>query len=199
MPDHLALGSPTYLALLGLLVIARAMDFLSTWIATPNLVLEGNPIARRLGWRYGLPLNLVVCLGFAAWPVPAIIITTTSLLVAARNFQSAWLMRTMGEEAYRDWHVHHIRVGSVTLLVACLAGQTMLLAVVGLGLVYFSAADNIPWAIGIGIIAYAAAVAVYSGLALWRIRREGPVLPVDSSVRKPDALGLPEIAQPRND
>ena len=29
------------------------MDFLSTWVATPNLVLEGNPIAKKLGWRWG--------------------------------------------------------------------------------------------------------------------------------------------------
>ena len=32
---------------------ARGMDFLSTWVATPNLVLEGNPIAKKLGWKMG--------------------------------------------------------------------------------------------------------------------------------------------------
>ena len=85
--------------MLALLVFARGMDFLSTWIATPNLVLEGNPIAKKLGWRWGLLLNVVLVLALALWPLSAIVISTTSVLVAARNFQSAWLMRSLGEDA----------------------------------------------------------------------------------------------------
>ena len=81
-----------------LLFVARGMDFLSTWVATPNLVLEGNPIAKKLGWKWGIPLNLALCVGLAFWPLPAIVISTTSVLVAARNFQSAWLMRSLGEQ-----------------------------------------------------------------------------------------------------
>ena len=42
-------GSPAYLALLACLVGARSMDFLSTWIATPNLVLEANPLETERG------------------------------------------------------------------------------------------------------------------------------------------------------
>jgi hypothetical protein len=66
-------------------------------------VLEGNPVARRLGWKFGVPLNLALALGFGLWPLLAISLTTTSLLVAARNLQSAWLMRSMGELDYRCW------------------------------------------------------------------------------------------------
>lgn len=85
------------------------MDFLSTWIATPNMVLEGNPIAKRLGWKGGIPLNLALCFLFASWPMPAIIISTTSVLVAGRNFQAAWLMRSLGEQRYRDWHIAQLQ------------------------------------------------------------------------------------------
>ena len=49
-----------------LLLLARGVDFCSTWVATPNLVLEGNPIAKKLGWRWGILLNFASCaLGLA--------------------------------------------------------------------------------------------------------------------------------------
>ena len=85
-------GSSSYLAMLGLLLFSRGMDFFSTWVATPNLALEGNPIAKRLGWKWGALFNLAICLIFAFWQLAAIIISTTGILVAAHNFQSAWLM-----------------------------------------------------------------------------------------------------------
>jgi hypothetical protein len=156
---------------LGLLAFARGMDLFSTRIATPNLVLEGNPIAKKLGWKWGMVVNAGVCIGFAFWPLPAVVISTTSVLVAARNFQSAWLMRTLGEEAYRDWHVARLRETPLPLFLYCLLGQTALPAVVGAALIYLSPPYLMPMAIGLGIVAYAAAVAFYTLLSVWRIRR----------------------------
>src|SRR5258707_7633975 len=101
MEELVKFGSGPYCVLTALLVFSRGMDFLSTWIATPNLVLEGNPIAKKLGWKWGVPLNVVICLLIAMWPLSAIVVSTASVLVAARNFQSAWLMRSLGEESYR--------------------------------------------------------------------------------------------------
>src|SRR5436305_2300576 len=98
--NFIQFGSGHYWLLFVALVLSRGMDILSTRIATPNLVLEGNPIAKLLGWRWLLPINLVFCIGLAAWPLPGIMLSTMSLLVSARNFQSAWLMRSLGEEAY---------------------------------------------------------------------------------------------------
>lgn len=164
-------GSKAYFFLLTLLLFSRGMDFLSTYIATPNMVLEGNPFARRLGWRWGIPLNVVVCLVLACWPVPAVVLITTSLLVAARNFQSAWLMRTLGEHFYRDWHVDRMRETSPSLYVFCLLGQTGLIALVGLAVIYFSENLLIPTAIGMGIIAYSLAVLGFTLFAVWRLRR----------------------------
>jgi primosomal protein N' (replication factor Y) len=48
--------------------------------AARNRVLA---IAKKLGWRWGIPINFVLCFAFAFWPLPAIVISTTSLLVAA--------------------------------------------------------------------------------------------------------------------
>lgn len=164
-------GSAEYFALLGLLLGTRGADFLSTWVATPNLVLEGNPVAKRLGWKWGALLNLAVCLAFAAWPLSAVVIATTSALVAARNFQSAWLMRLLGEETYRDWYVQRLQHVPLPLYLFCLLGQTMLVSLIGVALMVFYGDGWVPLAIGLGIVAYAVAVAFYTLLSLWRIRR----------------------------
>src|SRR3954447_2714124 len=107
--NFISFGSTHYWLLLLALMLSRGMDILSTRVATPNLVLEGNPIAKLLGWKWGGLVNLVICFCTAMWPLPAIVISTTSVLVAARNFQQAWLMRSLGEENYRDWHVARIQ------------------------------------------------------------------------------------------
>ena len=171
MEDVVPFASRDYCLMLLLIAFARSMDFLSTWVATPNLVLEGNPIAKKLGWRWGILLNVVICLGVACWPVSAIAISTTSVLVAARNFQSAWLMRSLGEEFYRDWHVAQLRATSLPIYLLCLAGNTLLTAAVGGALMYFSGQRWIPTSIGLGVVIYAVAVAFYTLLAVWRIRR----------------------------
>ena len=160
-----------------LLFVSRGMDFLSTWVATPNMVLEGNPIAKKLGWKWGIPLNLALCFGFAFWPLPAIVISTTSVLVAARNFQSAWLMRSLGEQLYRDWHVERVQETSVTLYLFCLFAQTALTGGVGVAVIYFSDWRLVPLAIGLGIVAYALAVAFYTLLGIWRLRRSADFAP----------------------
>ena len=172
MEDFVPFGSRVYALVFLLLVVARGMDFLSTWVATPNMVLEGNPIAKKLGWRWGIPLNVGLCIGFACWPLPAIVISTTSVLVAARNFQSAWLMRSLGEHIYRDWHVERVQETSVTLYLFCLFAQTALTAGVGGAVIYFSwDHEPVVLAIGLGIIAYAIAVAFYTLLGIVRLRR----------------------------
>lgn len=171
MEDFVQFGSGTYCAVFALLAFARGMDFLSTWVATPNLVLEGNPLAKKLGWRWGIPVNVLLCIGFAFWPLAAIMISTTSVLVAARNFQHAWLMRSLGEETYRSWHIARIQETRVSLYLSCLLGQTALTAGVGAALIWFSLPQLVPMAIGLGIVSYAIAVAFYTLLSVWRMRR----------------------------
>jgi len=171
MDDMVPFGSREYFLMLALLAFSRGMDFLSTWIATPNLLLEGNPIAKKMGWKWGLVVNVVMIPALALWPLSAIVIATASVLVAARNFQSAWLMHSLGEEIYRQWHVERVQETRVTLYLFCLAGNTLLTAGIGTALIYFSNERLVPFAIGMGMVAYAVAVAFYTLLAIWRLRR----------------------------
>jgi hypothetical protein len=171
MEDFVPFGGRTYALMFLLMFVSRGMDFLSTWVATPHMVLEGNPIAKKLGWKWGIVVNLALCVLFGFWPLPAMVISTTSLLVAARNFRSAWLMRTMGEQAYRDWYVAQVQETRITLYLLCLAGNTLLTAAVGAGIIFFGSSSLVVVAIGLGVVAYAGTVAFYTLLAVWRMRR----------------------------
>lgn len=75
----------SYWALLAILLTARACDFLSTWLVTPDLSLETNPISRKLGWRRSAAFNIAVCLILAVDVRLAIPVAVSSLLLAARN------------------------------------------------------------------------------------------------------------------
>lgn len=171
MDDLISFASREYWVFLALLLFGRAMDFFSTWVATPQLVLEGNPIARWLGWKWGIPLNLVLCAGFATSPLIAVILTTTSVLVAARNFQGAWLMRALGEHEYRFFMSDQMhRVGRRGFLF-CNYAQALLSASVGAALVMFGDDLLVPVGVGLGLIAYGFAVAFFSTLSVWRSGR----------------------------
>ena len=153
-----------------LLVLGRGSDLLSTYLATPHLVLEGNPLARRLGWRLGLVVNGLMVVVTALWPLLAISLTTTSLLVAARNLQSAWLMRAMGEHPYRHWMNVHLTGGVRWVAWLCFLGESTLVGLIGLSLMWFARWQLVPFSVGLGITSYATAVAFFTSLSLWRSR-----------------------------
>lgn len=195
MDDFVRFGSRDFCLMILLLAFARGMDFLSTWVATPNLVLEGNPLAKKLGWRGGALVNIAISFGMAFWPATAIAVSTMSVLVASRNFQNAWLMRTMGEERYREWHVARIQETPIILYLVCLAGNTLLIAAVGFAIIFYGS-NNLPatslisavapLSLGMGIVGYALAVAFYTMLAVWRLRRpwrhKSPALPAAPAI-----------------
>ena len=168
LDDMIEPGSRPWWIFLGILVLGRSMDLLSTWVASPTLALEANPVARRLGWRWGLAVNLALVLVFAGWPMLAISLSTTSFLVAARNFQHAWLMRSMGEIGYRFWFADRVSEARKWMVVACYLMEALLTGVVGGVLVWFSRWDLIPFSVGMGVVAYACAVGLFTGVALAR-------------------------------
>lgn len=168
--EFVAFGSPPWRWLAALVTVARAGDLFSTWLASPNLALEGNPIARRLGWRWGMWVNAGLVLGFACWPVVAISLSTTSFFVAARNLQQAWLMRSMGETGYRIWFSERVAHASRGMVWVCFLGEALMTASVGIGLLWFSENRLVPFGVGLGILAYGFAVAAFTSLALWRSR-----------------------------
>lgn len=196
MEDFVAFGTKASAILFCVLLFSRGADLLSTFIATPRMVLEGNPITKSLGWRWAIPINLALCGLFSMWPLPAVVISTTSVLIAARNFQGAWLMRSMGEDRYRFWHVERLRESNTSLYLSCLFAHSGLIALVGVAILLFAdwLAAQVLVGIGFGIISYSVAVVFYSLLGFWRLRRN-----MRMEVRLPVADGkVSGRLQPRN-
>lgn len=171
LDEFVPAGSAAWWVFAGVVAAARAADLFSTWVATPGLELEANPLARRLGWRWGIPLNLVMTLASALWPMLAVSLATTSSLVAARNLQHAWLMRSLGETGYRLWFADRIASAPPRLVWLCFMGEAALTGGVGAALMVFGPAMLVPFAVGLGVFAYGAAVALFTGLSLWRFLR----------------------------
>jgi hypothetical protein len=86
-------------------VFARVADVVSTRFATPNLRLEANPVARKLGWPFAwATLGLAVVPYLSDWgPNLAVVIVVMSLVVASSNVGRSWAMRAAGEAEYLAW------------------------------------------------------------------------------------------------
>ena len=168
VPEVVPPGSAPWCLFAVLALLGRAADLVSTYIATPHLALEGNPLARRLGWRWGIPINVLASLGVGCFPSLAIAVSTTSVLVAARNFQNAWIMRSMGEWQYRMWMAERLDQTPRPLPVGCFMAEAVLTVLPGLALLAFAESGGVAQSVGMGITAYAAAVALFTLMALWR-------------------------------
>jgi hypothetical protein len=83
-----------------LLLISRLGDILSTYMVTPSLALEANPIVKKLGWRFAW-LTVLIC--FAPYfNVPgSLALLVAFLLVSASNTSKIWMVRAMGETEFR--------------------------------------------------------------------------------------------------
>jgi hypothetical protein len=99
-------------------------------------------------------------------------VVTTSLLVAARNFKSAWLMRALGETGYAMLVCDAMSRSSRRSYLVSVLGETLLVGFVGGAVVASSDWPSVPLAVGMGMVAYAVAVAFYSLLGVWRMWRD---------------------------
>ena len=87
--------------LCGLILFSRLGDILTTYLVTPTLRLEANPIVRKLRWPFAV-VTLLVCLVAYFNTGIGVTVLITSLLVSASNATKVWSARTMGEQAYEE-------------------------------------------------------------------------------------------------
>lgn len=170
MDELVPFGSGAWLLGVALLGFGRAADLLTTWLATPDLAMEGNPLVKKLGWKRSILLNVVLCVLIPLYPLGVVVGCTTSLLVAARNCQTAWAIRSAGEHTYAQSREDRLSAASSGVFLACVFGEATLLALVGGALVWTAGPADVPLGIGLGILGYAGAVAFFLTLSLWRNR-----------------------------
>ncbi|MFX1380238.1 MAG: hypothetical protein ACFFA4_14215 [Promethearchaeota archaeon] len=82
-------------------LIGRTLDILSTRYVTKELKLETNRIARRVGWKGMLILQIpIIILGTLDFYL-SFFIFWWSLFLFANNIEGSWYVKQAGEEAYQ--------------------------------------------------------------------------------------------------
>jgi hypothetical protein len=91
-----------YLLNVGLGLLGRALDLVSTYYITPHLKLETNWLIRRLGWKGSIILQIPLILLGTFFRELAIFILVWSIIVASSNISGAWFVRNLpeGDEKY---------------------------------------------------------------------------------------------------
>ena len=156
--------------LCGLILISRIGDIGSTYLLTPKLTLETNPIMRRLGWRFGL-ITMVACFIPYFSINMGVVLLVPCLMVSASNTSRIWFVRAYGEVEYRDLLY---RLAIKSKLRHALAGVICSSAFTGLSglvLLFLCPDSSRDWGYWFaqGIIIYAFIIALYGSLYMYRL------------------------------
>ncbi len=82
-------------------IIGRLLDILSTRYVTKELKLETNKIARKIGWRGMILMQIpIVILGSLDFYI-SFFILWSSIFLFANNIEGSWYIREAGEEEYQ--------------------------------------------------------------------------------------------------
>ena len=83
-------------------LVSRLGDIGTTFLVTPTLKVEANPIVRRFRWRYAIATLAVALIPYYSLH-GGIIVFTISSLIAALNASEAMLARSVGEVFSTGW------------------------------------------------------------------------------------------------
>jgi len=157
-----------------LLLLARIGDVGSTYLATPTLKLETNPIARRFKWPFAVLTLFAAAIPYYSLPL-GVGILVASLLVSASNLSGIWLVRAMGECEYHKLIVRLAGQTRVSTALVFIAGQAICIAAIGLLLLPIPPIADGPLSsyVPFGFFAYAFAIILWQSLAFLRLHRLG--------------------------
>ena len=159
------------LVLIALLFVARLGDIGSTWIATPNLKLESNPVVRRFRWWYAWATLLIAFVPLLSAGV-GITLLVASLLVTSSNLSKGWLMRTLGEDGYLELMRQVAVRSSLPIALTFMLASAAAVGLLGwLALWASGGGDNVVYWGATGILIYAGAMAFYGTISTVRLFR----------------------------
>ena len=159
--------------LAALILIARLGDIGTTYLVTPRLKLEANPLIRRFRWPYAIATLLLCFTPYLSAP-GAVIILVASLLVSTSNSLRIWLIRTVGEEEYHRYVVHNAGRAKPrrSLALLLLPGFFMSMLATTILLFYSDPAHDWGFWIAVGVLAYAIVLLIYLPSSFLRYRKE---------------------------
>jgi hypothetical protein len=175
--------------LFAFLLLGRLGDLVTTYLVTPTLVLEGNPLVRRGGWRFALITSVVCAAPYFSIHL-AIALIVASLLASAGNAGRVWVARTMGERAQFEFMIAMARRGKRAHALLGVLASASFIVLVGL-FVFLLYPQTDEWAfwVAAGVVGYGAAIAVHGSFYTVHIFREA-AKPGDAQPPPNNALQL---------
>jgi hypothetical protein len=153
------------------LVITRLIDILTTYIVTPKLKLETNPIIKKWGPAW---LTMALCvIPFFSIPL-AIIVLVMSLLSSANNIRKVWMLKAIGEEQYYSMTKQMIQKHAISKILVFECISTFFWISIGLLLIFiigFNTQNQAFW-FGLGIGSYGVLILLYSLSYLIKIKKK---------------------------
>lgn len=158
-------------AVAALVLIGRLGDIGSTYFVTPTLALEANPVVRRLGWSFAAA-SLLLCLVPYYHVGLGLMAAVTSLMVAGSNLSRAWVSRALGEkETLAMLRVAAGRIPRWKAIASVVVGACFVALAAGVLILTSGGSKAGAFWFALGLLIYAAAIALYGVLFVLRIYR----------------------------
>jgi hypothetical protein len=182
MSQFLASGRNWEHVLAVVLLLARAGDVGSTYLVSPTLRLESNPVVKRLGWPFAL-LTMLVCFVPYYSTALGIVAIVASLFAAASNLSRGWIARALGEAEYLRVLERAAAAGGLRRGIAFVLGSSGTFALAGVVLLVISdGPETPPFWFGVGIILHGWAMAIFGCVLMRRLYRQNPRADGESDV-----------------
>jgi hypothetical protein len=155
-----------------LAVCSRLADVWTTYLVTPTLKLEANPLVRRFRWRFAALTVLVGLVPYLS-PPAGVLVLTASYMVAAFNATKIIMARALGEDEITALY-HRVILATPPwpgLLFLIMPG--ILVGVLGgCILLFYPYPDDWGFYFGFGLLAFAGTTFVWYPVGYFRIRAE---------------------------
>jgi hypothetical protein len=153
-------------------LLSRLGDIGTTFLVSPTLKLELNPVARRLGWKYPFATLAIALIPYYSIH-GGVLILTTSFLVAASNASEAMLARFLGEEKYAALNQEAMQKMPLLLALSLLCLPAMFFVMLALMMLVLFPNASSGWGFDIarGTMLYAFALLLLYPMRLFSERR----------------------------
>ena len=156
-----------------MILVARMADIGSTYLATPNLKLESNPLLRKFRWPLAA-FSLITCI-VPYFSVPAaVVVIVMSLLIAFSNSTRLWIIRALGEQAYFDLMLQATAKARVKETLIWLLLPALFISLLGILmlLLYPDPELHLGFFFAMGIFMYALVIVTYQPKNFFRLRSQ---------------------------
>ena len=153
-------------------LISRLGDIGTTFLVSPTLSVEANPIAKRLGWKYIFATSALALVPYHSVH-GGMMILTTSFLIAALNASEAMLARFLGEGKYAALHREAIQKMPISLGLSLLCLPAIFFVMLGLVILILFPNSSNGWGfdIAMGTMLCAAALLILYPIRFFSERR----------------------------